>query len=82
MSSRVKVFERSLAATGSAGVASSNGALSLHCDLELACPLARDPRARLFAERANDAIGDGVLQEDGRRLQHGDGAASLLQDRF
>lgn len=37
--------------------------------------------ARLPAKPPDDAVGDGLLQEDGGRLPHGISAASLLQNR-
>ena len=42
--------------------------------------LAGDTRTRVPAKFADDSCGDGVLQEDGRRLPDGKRAASVLQD--
>ena len=42
--------------------------------------LAGDSRTRVPSDFADDSCGDGVLQEDGRRLPDGKGGASVLQD--
>ena len=60
-------------------VASSHGALSLSPGVRVTGSVAGDSGTGVLAKSGDDGCGDGVLQEDDRRLPNEKRTASLLQ---
>lgn len=58
-------FGEALAPTGTLGLASSHGAMSLNHSVGVAGSVAGNSRTRVPPKSADDGCGGGVLQEDG-----------------
>jgi hypothetical protein len=61
-------------------VAYTDGEVSFHVRVRSSFCMDGNPWIGLLAKRYDDTGGDGLLQEDGRRLPCGRRSASLLQD--